>query len=388
MAPIPVLYVNHAPFLSGAEESLLGVLAALDRTAIEPHLASPPGPLTQRAAEAGIHVVPFPMPSFHRTTNPVTLSSYAVNWMAGTHQFRKIIDQVHPQVIHANSAMAQVYAGPVARRVGIPCVWHCRDLRPIPFPADTLCRQADRIVAVSKCVADFLASHGFPRLRISCLYNAIDAAAWRRRVTGKDVRAELGLAPEARLLLMAAQWTPWKRHEDALRALPHILARCPEAHLLLAGADLWGDQPALAASLQALAQELQIAKAVHFLGQRSDVADLMNAADLVLIPSDAEPFGRVAIEAMALAKPVVGTRAGGLAEVVRDGETGLLVAPRFPESLAEACVRLLENPALAQRLGENGRKRVEGHFAMDPMLRALHVLYEALLTPSLKGMPA
>ena len=81
------------------------------------------------------------------------------------------------------------------------------------------------------------------------------------------------------------------------------------------------------------------------------------AADIVVMPSDSEPFGRVAIEAMVLSKPVVGTRAGGLPEIVRDGETGLLVVPRFPESLATACARLLENHSLAQSLGEAGRAR-------------------------------
>ncbi len=110
----------------------------------------------------------------------------------------------------------------------------------------------------------------------------------------------------------------------------------------------------------------------------------MNAADLLLIPSDAEPFGRAALEAMALGKPVVGTRAGGLPEVVRDGETGLLVVPRFPESLAEACARVLQNRHLANSLGEAGRARVESAFHVARTVQETMALYDAMLHPPLK----
>ena len=105
---------------------------------------------------------------------------------------------------------------------------------------------------------------------------------------------------------------------------------------------------------------------------------------LLLVPSDAEPFGRVAIEAMALGKPVVGTRAGGRPEVVRDGETGLLVVPRFPESLAQACLRVLQNGPLARSLGQAGRARVESCFHIDQTVRETQALYDAMLHPPLK----
>ena len=284
--------------------------------------------------------------------------------------------------------MAYLYAGPAARKAGIPCLWHARDLTPLPFPANSVCRNADCIIAISQCVADFLCANGFSRMKVTTVANGIDADAWRAQVTGRDVRSELGLAPEERILLMAAQMTPWKRHEDAIRAMVPILERCPTTRLVLAGADLWGTQPEYEAHLRALARELDVAKEIVFTGYREDIADLMDAADVVIAPSDAEPFGRVALEAMALGKPVVGTRAGGLPEVVRDGETGLLVVPRFPESLAEAVVSLLENPGLARRLGEAGRKRVESRFNMDSVLAEIRTVYDRITAPTLRWLPA
>ena len=130
------------------------------------------------------------------------------------------------------------------------------------------------------------------------------------------------------------------------------------------------------------------AEQVVFAGHREDVPDLMAVAEMLVITSDAEPFGRVAIEAMALGKPVVGTRAGGLPEVVRDGETGLLVVPRFPESLAGACLRLLGNASLAGRLGEAGRERVAKQFHIDRTAQETQALYEAMLHPPLKWVGA
>jgi glycosyltransferase involved in cell wall biosynthesis len=387
MARLRVLYVNHVSFLSGAEQSLLALLAQLTDT-VEPTLACPPGELAARARELGVDVVPLPLASFRRTVNPLTLSSYALTWMAGTNQFRKIVQAVRPRLIHANSAMAQVYAGSVARKASLPCIWHARDLRPLQFPANTICRGASRVIAVSRCVADVLAANGFNSLRIARVPNGIDAEGWRGRVTERDVHAELGLSGAERLLIMAAQFVPWKRHEDAIRAMPHILERASDARLVLAGSDLWNEHPQLEESLRALAEELDVAGEVLFVGQRDDIPDLMNAAELVLIPSDAEPFGRTALEAMALAKPVIGTRAGGLPEVVVDGKTGLLVVPRFPESLGGACLRLLENPSLGRALGEAGQERVEEEFTIEATARQTREVYEHLLTPSLNWISA
>jgi len=386
--PIPVLYVNHVSQVFGGEENLLALLSRLDRSRFVPFLACPPGELATRAEEARLKTAPLPMPRFHRTRNPLKVSTYALSWVIGANQLRRLIQSIGPKLIHANSATAQLYTGALAQKAGIPCAWHSRDLRRLPFPAGTLCRYADRIIAVSEAVAEFLAASGLSRPKVTRIYSGIDPDAWRARVTQKDVRAEFGLASGDRLILMAAQLAPWKRHEDAIRALALILKKEPTARLMLAGADPFGEHEGLGASLEKLAAELGVREKVIFGGRRKDVPDLMNAADLVLIPSDAEPFGRVAIEAMALGKPVVGTRAGGLPEVVRDGETGLLVVPRFPESLAQACVRVLQNSPLAHNLGEAGRARVESCFHIDQTVREIQALYEAMLHPPLKWIHA
>lgn len=154
--------------------------------------------------------------------------------------------------------------------------------------------------------------------------------------------------------------------------------------LVIAGDDRFGENSELEPRLKSLVEELGVGTRVVFTGYRDDLPNLMNLCELVLIPSDAEPFGRVAIEAMALAKPVIGTRAGGLPEVVRDGETGLLVVPRFPESLADACLRVMGNPSLAHSFGEAGQQRVAENFSISRTSKETQALYESMLHTPLK----
>jgi len=384
MSAAPVLYLNHVSAVSGAEKSLLALLSKLDRNAFTPILACPPGKLAIQAEELGIETLSLPLARFARTANPLKKSLYALAWFAGTNHLRKIIASTAPALIHSNSATAHLYAASLAKKAGIPCAWHARDLRPLPFPAPMLCRKTDRIIAVSDAVSDLLAATGFSRPRITRIYNGIDPAAWQAQVTQRDVRSALGIPAEGRVILLVAQFVPWKRHEDAIRALPRILEEEPAARLVLVGSDQFERHTELVGELKGLAQGLRIQDKVIFAGQRDDVADLMAAAELVVVPSDAEPFGLVALEAMSLGKPVVGTRAGGLPEVVRDGETGLLVVPRFPESLAASCVRLLKNESLARSLGEAGRARVDKLFHINRTAQEIQMLYEAILHPPLK----
>ncbi len=116
------------------------------------------------------------------------------------------------------------------------------------------------------------------------------------------------------------------------------------------------------AEMRQLAQELGLAGRVHFLGQRPDIPDLLGALDIFVLPSHSEGVSLALLEAMAAGLPVIATAVGGLPEVVTDGVNGLLIPPQDPEALAQALARLLDDPALAKKLGENARRHVEEKF--------------------------
>jgi glycogen(starch) synthase len=165
-----------------------------------------------------------------------------------------------------------------------------------------------------------------------------------------------------------------KGFDVALRAFAQLAGRYPQARLVVAG-----DGEALSALVQ-LAGALGIAGAVEFPGWAApgDVPALINCCTMVLMPSRYEPFGLVALQAGQMARPVVASRVDGLPEVVVDGETGLLVEPENPEALARAIVCLLEDPALAARMGQAGRRRAEEAFSWEHHLEAYEALFQHL----------
>jgi glycosyltransferase involved in cell wall biosynthesis len=135
----------------------------------------------------------------------------------------------------------------------------------------------------------------------------------------------------------------------------------------------------LRAALEAQAVSLGVAERVRFTGFRDDVLAVMQQFEVFVFSSYLEGLGTAILDAMALRKPVVATRAGGIPEVVQDGVTGRVVPPRDPQALAQAVSQLLRYPEQGTRFGEAGRKRVEQHFTALQMATHTLQLYRRLL---------
>lgn len=179
---------------------------------------------------------------------------------------------------------------------------------------------------------------------------------------------------EPPMLLCVGRLTEQKGFDLVIRALPRILAQAPTARVVIAGHG--SDE----AALRQLAMAEGVEEQVEFVGPLSHegVYRLMNRATLVLMPSRYEPFGLVALEAAQMARPVVASRVDGLAEVVSDGETGLLIPPEDPDALAEAVLTLLRDPALAERVGRAAQQRAADRFSFDRFLGEYEALYRRL----------
>jgi glycosyltransferase involved in cell wall biosynthesis len=188
--------------------------------------------------------------------------------------------------------------------------------------------------------------------------NGIDAAPFRRPRDAAPGR-----------ILLVGRLAPQKRPDVAVRALAELRRRRPEAEL-----DLVAHGP-LEAETRRLVGELGVADAVHLLGKRDDVPELLAQAVCFLLTSDYEGCPYTVLEAMAAGVPVVATRVGGLPELVADGETGLLVEPGAPVAVAAALDRVLGSPERARELGEAGRERVRREFSIERMVGETLELY-------------
>jgi glycosyltransferase involved in cell wall biosynthesis len=179
-------------------------------------------------------------------------------------------------------------------------------------------------------------------------------------------RSELALEPGTRLVLAVGRLVELKNHALAIAALPQV----PDATLAIAG-----DGP-LRPDLERLAAEAGVSERVRFLGVRTDARALMGAADVVVMPSQPEGLPLAALETLASGTPLVATSVRGLRDLVVDGENALLV-PEDPDALAAALRRVLDDPELAQRLGEAGR-RVEGAGSDERLVAQYLEVYERL----------
>lgn len=223
---------------------------------------------------------------------------------------------------------------------------------------------ASRLVAVSDqtCQEAIRRERISPR-RVSVIRNGVVTPA-TEPVSTEDVelmRRELGLPEQSRIILSVGRLVEEKGYSCLLESIPIVLARVPEATFSIAG-----DGP-IRASLEERASQLGIAEAVRFLGKRSDVGYLLRAIDVYVQPSLREGLPLSLLDAMAVGIPVVATTAGGIKEVVRDEENGLLVPPDDPQSLAVALIRILENGPLRSKLSRSARDHVRLHCSADRM---------------------
>ena len=237
-----------------------------------------------------------------------------------------------------------------------------------------LCRR-DRVVGVGEAVRQALvANEGISPERIAVIYNGIDGAAFAKghhdRVT---VLRELGLDTKALILLQVARLDYLKDHATAIRTLERVVARRPEARLVLVGE---GPEKA---KIEAEVGQRRLTDHVRFLGLRTDVTRLLAAADLFLLTSISEGIPLTVIEAMLAGLPVVSTRVGGVGEIVVDGQTGLLASAGDDRALAEHLLGLAAEPARRRHMGQLGRERALFVFSETQMHAAYRDVYEEML---------
>jgi glycogen(starch) synthase len=219
----------------------------------------------------------------------------------------------------------------------------------------------DLFVVPSRSLAGELQSLGYidPE-RINVLPIGLDLKLWPRPAGG-DVHS----GPRRQTVAVFARLITGKGHETLLTAWPLVRKAVPSATLWICGTG--NDEGRLRELAASLGDE------VEFRGFVRDVRSVMAAVDIVVQPSLREPFGIVLLEAMALCKPIVCAKVGGMVEVV-DDQCAVVVPPSDPEALAHALIDLLDNPARAARMGEAGRSRLEEIFTLDRMIDQLETL--------------
>ncbi len=229
----------------------------------------------------------------------------------------------------------------------------------------------DLVCGNSKAVIEDLKGEGIPPSRLRLIYNGIPLERFDECLPRTQVRAALRLGDDCLVFTMVANLIPYKGHTDLIDALALIRDRLPANWALLC----IGRDDGIQEGLQARALASGLGNRVHFLGSRTDVPDLLCAADIGVLCSHEEGFSNAVLEGMAAGLPMVVTDVGGNAEAVLHGDTGLVVPARAPEALSAALLTMASDPQRAT-MGTRGRTRVATVFSMDACLRGYRNLYE------------
>jgi glycosyltransferase involved in cell wall biosynthesis len=283
-------------------------------------------------------------------------------------------------VVHVHNTKPLIYAGPAARLARVGRVIYTRhgQRHGATRGQDLLFRltapSAHHMVCVSEDSARLSVEGGLPASRVCRIWNGIDVEKF----------AFAG-PREGGPIVMVGRLSPEKNVETLLQAAAIVVAKRPELRFEIAG------DGACMPALRTLAAELGLDAHVRFLGDVRDVASLLERASMFVLPSLTEGISLTLLEAMSRGLPVVATRVGGNPEVVAENETGLLVQPADPNALADAMMRLADDPEQGRRMGHAGRRRVERHFDVRTMVRRYESLYQgaaASLTDGVeKGEP-
>lgn len=314
----------------------------------------------------------------HRRGVPfVPILMRSVMDLSGWYQFCRLLRHEQPTILHTHSSKDSWLAGLAGKQAGVPALIRTRHVS-IPVHAHRLnlvYKIPDRIIVTASITRNHLVKHcGLDPNRVVTLPTGVDLNQFGPHISGKPFREEFGLDETTPIVGIVAQLRGSKGHDIFIEAARILSDQNPEMRFFIVGDGLWGDL------IKEKVKQEKMTNRIHLTGYREDIPAVMAALDVMVIASiRTDGIPQAGLQAMATGVPLVGTNVGGIPEILRDGETGLLVPAGDASSLADAISHLLSNPPLRKQLSTNGMKRVRKDYSLENMLDILERLYEDTL---------
>jgi len=330
--------------------TVLGLRALGHRSMLVAHAA---GALRQRAQE-GLELVPL---------TPKTEMDLSAAW-----RLSRLIKQLRPDVVHAHDphgvAMAAL-ALSMSTQLDKPPLVAARRVD-FHIKGNSLSRwkyrQVDCFICASEAIRKMLVADGVPAVRAVTIHEGIDLGHIEA-APAANLHAELWLPHHAPIVGNVAALVPHKGQRHLIEAAAIVVKRVPDARFVIAG------DGELRPALERQIKDHHLEKHVFLAGFRPDVVSVHKAFDIFVMSSVSEGLGTSLLDAMACGKPIVATTAGGMPEVVKDGQTGILVRPRDHEAMANAIIRLLGDAAARRAMGAAGEARARAYFSAERMVQ-------------------
>lgn len=393
---IKIAYLNPSAEIGGAEKSLIGLLSKLDVSRFKPIVICPKeGPLiSELLSITNVTIKIIRIPSIilaigrKRNVKGVFLSLLAP-FLIVPPLFKLVSFTVKGKVklIHTNGLKAHLVGCVLSAITGVPLIWHVRDIMLEPlFKSIFFCLGVffpKVIIVNSNATGNMFCKNGKRLKKVVTVYNGIDLRQFTPSHRAyRKIRREFHLNDNQFVIGIVGALTPLKGHLCFLEAASKVIQKLPETKFLIVGDEIYdtlGNQ-GYREKLMSKTTALKLNDNVVFTGYRNDIPDIMNALDILVTASILpESFGRVLIEGMACAKPVIATNIGGMPEVISDGITGILVEPNNADKLAKAIVYLLKRPRMRQQMGNAGRLSVKEHFSLEQQTKKIDQIYDSIM---------
>ncbi|MDQ3388056.1 MAG: glycosyltransferase family 4 protein [Gemmatimonadota bacterium] len=367
-----ILFVDHTPFVGGAELVLAEHIRHLDRSRFTPMIAcTPTVPFLlelYRSVGAEVHLTPFPR---LRGKSPLTLPRL----MHAAWRLRALVRREGIDLVVSNTARAAYISSLALAGTRVPLIWWVRDFLYGQRWFQLLWRVPRRIVCVSHAIRDYYGGTGDGRFSVvyvgSSIYRQIGELT---EVRVQAERARWGIEPDELLVGFMGRLVAEKGVEDVVEAIAEVHRRHPHVKLLVVGTG--GNQEGDVEKKVRRAVDEGGMSFVTFVGYQAEEALYYSMFDIfVLATRTGEAFATSVVQAMMAGKPVVATATGGTPEIVRDHDTGLLIPPGSPREMAEALKALVEDRELASRLAQAGRDYALGNNREEQTTAQAELLY-------------
>ncbi|HRE47731.1 MAG TPA: glycosyltransferase family 4 protein [Aggregatilineales bacterium] len=388
LSPTPrnLLYITIYSGIGGGETLLLNLMGALDRDTYRQFLITPQrGKFPEKAAALGVQTVAIPFRGASTFFVPALWGRFPI-----TQKLRHYLREQHIDAV-ISDYHALPFIVPAAESLAIPVLWTIMGWW---FPLRRWQRAFfERHVAGMTAITANVKSRLLgspPKIipeRIAVHIPGVDVDTFAPNAAGVDggrVRAQLGISPETPLVAMAARFQAVKGHEVFQDVVRRVAAEVPDAHFVASGDNVGSfkvpkDEAYKADILQRANDDPILRQRLTYLGFYPDVRDVIAAADVMVCSSHFESLLMVAVESMAMGRPIVSTEVGGPSETIRDGETGYLVPPADGVALAERVITLLRDPALRQRMGAAGRAHAVQNLSVTRYAATISAMLEELM---------
>lgn len=305
-------------------------------------------------------------------------------------KFAWFIKKRRINLVHLNNSIIRNHSWMLASLLtNTACISHERGInRTYPRLAKIFAPGLDAIICISDAVKQGMQRCNIKNNNMYIIHNGIDPKKLEVDVSPENIKKKFSIPENSPIIGIVGNIKEWKGQEVVLKSMVILCSKFPSLRCFIVGGVSDADEYYYG-RLNKIISSNELEKNIIFVGFQDNVANYVNAMDIVIHASiEPEPFGRVLIEAMALKKPVIASRGGGVDEIVANNTTGLCVTPGDEAELATAIDTILSKPGLGVKMGEEGWERVISKFHINQNVRQTMKLYASLLTSKAHGLTA